>query len=84
MLQSEQQTNSGSTGNIYSGSSSPQADTDEVLSNFQLPAGWRTQVDEDTGLPCYINIVTGAKVFQNVCFLFVHSCSCVMSAVNVS
>lgn len=52
---------------VYSGSSSPLAEVDEKLiqsklENLPLPAGWKTKLDEETGLTCYINLVTGAKV----------------------
>ncbi|XP_039300689.1 rho GTPase-activating protein 12 isoform X1 [Nilaparvata lugens] len=60
----------GNLTNVYSGSSSPLAESDEQLfqrslENIPLPAGWKTRVDEESGLPCYINILTGAKWFSS-------------------
>nr|XP_018917717.1 PREDICTED: rho GTPase-activating protein 12-like [Bemisia tabaci] len=60
----------GSSGNIYSGSSSPLAEVDEspTTSSVELlsvPTGWSAHIDKDTGLPCYVNAVTGARWFSS-------------------
>ncbi|XP_075235516.1 uncharacterized protein LOC142332635 isoform X2 [Lycorma delicatula] len=67
---SNEDKNDGSLSNVYSGSSSPLAEVDEKLiqsglENLPLPAGWKTKLDEETGLACYINLVTGAKWFSS-------------------
>lgn len=59
----------GSTSNLYSGSSSPFAETDENIigqdtSDIIIPPGWRLETDLENSCPCYINIVTGAKVSE--------------------
>ncbi|CAH0388861.1 unnamed protein product [Bemisia tabaci] len=62
----EEDSRDGSSGNIYSGSSSPLAEVDEspTTSSVELlsvPTGWSAHIDKDTGLPCYVNAVTGAR-----------------------
>lgn len=61
-FQEEKQDENGSTGNLYSGSSSPLAEVDGIFANLPLPAGWHTEIDRETGMPCYISITSGAKV----------------------
>uniref|UniRef100_A0A1B6CGE0 Rho GTPase-activating protein 12 n=1 Tax=Clastoptera arizonana TaxID=38151 RepID=A0A1B6CGE0_9HEMI len=55
----------GSTGNLYSGSSSPLAEVDVLSPSFPLPPGWHTEIDQETGLLCYIGITSGSKWFSS-------------------
>lgn len=61
----------GSVNNLYSGSSSPFAETDENVtgpdfSDVIVPPGWRLETDLENSCQCYINILTGAKVSKNL------------------